>query len=107
MMAPLRATPTLATNPMPTLPPTLPTRASPTPLVATVMPLPASLATDHSVMPPPEASVTNGPAREVLRAPRATPRALPTRTLTPRGFGDQWAGQRGAQGSQGYAQGAA
>merc|ERR1719189_3518197 len=82
MMAPLRATPTLATNPTPTLPPTLPTRASPTPLVATVMPLPASLATDHSVMPPPEASVTNGPAREVLRAPRATPRALPTRTLT-------------------------
>merc|ERR1719273_779023 len=50
------------------------------------MPLPASLATDHSVMPPPEASVTNGPAREVLRAPRATPRALPTRTLTP----DPW-----------------
>merc|ERR1719189_1106057 len=86
MMAPLRATPTLATNPTPTLPPTLPTRASPTPLVATVMPLPASLATDHSVMPPPEASVTNGPAREVLRAPRATPRALPTRTLTP----DPW-----------------
>merc|ERR1719273_22703 len=85
-MAPLRATPTLATNPTPTLPPTLPTRASPTPLVATVMPLPASLATDHSVMPPPEASVTNGPAREVLRAPRATPRALPTRTLTP----DPW-----------------
>merc|ERR1719266_1287278 len=81
-MAPLRATPTLATNPTPTLPPTLPTRASPTPLVATVMPLPASLATDYSVMPPPEASVTNGPAREVLRAPRATP----TRTLTP----DPW-----------------
>merc|ERR1719507_211736 len=85
-MAPLRATPTLATNPTPTLPPMLPTRASPTPLVATVMPLPASLATDHSVMPPPEASVTNGPAREVLRAPRATLRELPTRTLTP----DPW-----------------
>merc|ERR1719384_2350757 len=69
-MAPLRATPTLATNPTPTLPPMLATRASPTPLVA-------------SVTPPPEASVTNGPAREVLRAPRATAGELPTRMLTP------------------------
>merc|ERR1719438_683506 len=75
-MAPLRDTPTLVTNPTPTLTLLLPTEVTPVPLVATVMPLPASLATDHSVMPPPEASVTNGPAREVLRAPRATPRAL-------------------------------
>merc|ERR1719443_920111 len=81
-MAPLRDTPTLVTNPTPTLTLLLPTEVTPVPLVATVMPLPASLATDHSVMPPPEASVTNGPAREVLRAPRATPRALPTRTPT-------------------------
>merc|ERR550532_946245 len=86
MMAPLRLTKTLVTNPTPTLHPMLPTRASPRPLVAMVMPLPATPVTDHSVMPPPEASATNGPAREVLRAPRATPRALPTRTLTP----DPW-----------------
>merc|ERR1719384_2597979 len=82
-MAPLRATPTLATNPTPTLPPMLATRASPTPLVATVTLEAAAPGTDHSVMPPPEASVTNGPAREVLRAPRATAGAMPTRMLTP------------------------
>ena len=82
-MAPLRATPTLATNPTPTLPPMLATRASPTPLVATVTLQAAAPVTDHSVMPPPEASVTNGPAREVLRAPRATAGAMPTRMLTP------------------------
>merc|ERR1719350_773208 len=82
-MAPLRATETLVTNPTPTLHPMLPTRASPRPLVATVMPLPATLVTDHSVMPPPEASATNGPAREVLRVPRATALEPPSRRLTP------------------------
>merc|ERR550532_124160 len=83
MMAPLRLTKTLVTNPTPTLHPMLPTRASPRPLVATVMPLPATLVTDHSVMPPPEASATNGPAREVLRVPRATTLEPPSRRLTP------------------------
>merc|ERR1719361_2148473 len=82
-MAPLRATETLVTNPTPTLHPMLLTRASPKPLVATVMPLPATLVTDHSVMPPPEASATNGPAREVLRVPRATTLEPPSRRLTP------------------------
>merc|ERR1719361_717709 len=71
-MAPLRATETLVTNPTPTLHPMLLTRASPKPLVA-----------DHSVMPPPEASATNGPAREVLRVPRATTLEPPSRRLTP------------------------
>merc|ERR550539_1894110 len=79
----LRATETLVTNPTPTLHPMLPTRASPRPLVATVMPLPATPVTDHSVMPPPEASATNGPAREVLRVPRATTLEPPSRRLTP------------------------
>merc|ERR1719476_1142013 len=81
--APLRLTETLVTNPTPTLHPMLPTRASPRPLVATVMPLPATPVTDHSVMPPPEASATNGPAREVLRVPRATTLEPPSRRLTP------------------------
>merc|ERR1740116_445982 len=60
--APPRDTPTLVTNPTPTLTPMPETRASPTPLVATVTPLLATPVTDHSVMPPLVASVTNGPA---------------------------------------------
>merc|ERR1740116_539382 len=84
--APPRDTPTLVTNPTPTLTPMPETRASPTPLVATVTPLLATPVTDHSVMPPLVASVTNGPAREVLRALRATAGVLPTRTLTPRAW---------------------
>merc|ERR1719205_286988 len=47
------------------------------------MPLAATPVTDHSVMPPPEASATNGPAREVLRVPRATTLEPPSRRLTP------------------------